>query len=236
MNETNWSEWLPYDGSGQPVGDDVPVQVALRGTVYNITKNSSYLDWSIDNFGLDITHYRYDLDHPDAPKQPNWDEGERRMRNIASNGGTGEHYDLTWLACNLNEWQPQYSHVYKSGNDLVFFKDPDCTPLTIDVYRLDQVNAERQRLELAPLDVPLEYEPEEVAFTPKTKRSKYHREIKPGVWVDVYDVLHAWGVSNPALQHLIKKALQPGERGHKDKSEDMADIVASALRAQELER
>lgn len=24
-------------------------------------------------------------------------------------------------------------------------------------------------------------------------RSKYHREIKPGVWVDVYDVLNAWG-------------------------------------------
>ncbi len=41
--------------------------------------------------------------------------------------------------------------------------------------------------------------------------SKYHREIKPGVFVDVYDVLHAWGVINPALQHLIKKALQPGE-------------------------
>lgn len=65
--------------------------------------------------------------------------------------------------------------------------------------------------------------------------SKYQREIKPGVYVDVYDVLQAWGVSNPALQHLIKKALQPGERGHKTKAEDMADIVASALRAVKLE-
>jgi len=43
-----------------------------------------------------------------------------------------------------------------------------------------------------------------------TARSKYHREIKPGVWVDVYDVLNAWVVQNPALQHLVKKALQPG--------------------------
>lgn len=33
--------------------------------------------------------------------------------------------------------------------------------------------------------------------------------------VDVYDVLEAWKTTNPALQHLIKKALQPGERGHK---------------------
>jgi hypothetical protein len=65
-------------------------------------------------------------------------------------------------------------------------------------------------------------------------RSKYHREIKPGVWVDVYDVLHAWRVQNPALQHLIKKALQPGERGHKTREQDMKDIIASALRAGEL--
>lgn len=65
-------------------------------------------------------------------------------------------------------------------------------------------------------------------------RSKYHREIKPGVFVDVYDVLAAWKVDNPALQHLIKKALQPGERGHKTRQQDLCDIVSSALRAKEL--
>lgn len=65
--------------------------------------------------------------------------------------------------------------------------------------------------------------------------NKYQREIKPGVFVDVYDVLAAWKVQNPALQHLIKKALQPGERGHKTLAQDMADIVASAVRAQDLE-
>lgn len=65
-------------------------------------------------------------------------------------------------------------------------------------------------------------------------RSKYHREIKPGVWVDVYDVLNAWGVSNPALSHLVKKALQPGQRGHKDRATDLDDIVKSAIRAKEL--
>ena len=57
-----------------------------------------------------------------------------------------------------------------------------------------------------------------------------------GVDVDVYDVLTAWGVTNPALQHLIKKALQCGQRGHKDKQQDLQDIIDSAIRAQELER
>ena len=65
-------------------------------------------------------------------------------------------------------------------------------------------------------------------------RNKYQREIKPGVWVDVYDVLAAWEVQNPALQHLIKKALQPGARGHKSREQDLNDIVASAARAKEL--
>lgn len=72
--------------------------------------------------------------------------------------------------------------------------------------------------------------------TKGSARSKYHREIKPGVWVDVYDVLHAFSVTNSALQHLIKKALAPGQRGHKDRATDMDEIVQSAIRARELEQ
>lgn len=80
-----------------------------------------------------------------------------------------------------------------------------------------------------------------------TPRNKYHREItKPAVVdgrevvvtisVDIYDILHAWKVSNPALAHLVKKAMQPGQRGHKDRATDMAEIVQSAIRARELEQ
>lgn len=64
-------------------------------------------------------------------------------------------------------------------------------------------------------------------------RNKYDREIVPGVFVDVYDVLYAFGVEDGALQHLIKKALAVGKRGHKDKQEDYEDILASAKRALE---
>lgn len=70
----------------------------------------------------------------------------------------------------------------------------------------------------------------QAAITP----SKYTKTIR-GVSVDVYDVLQAWGVSNPALQHLIKKALQCGQRGHKDNAQDLQDIIDSAIRAKELE-
>lgn len=93
----------------------------------------------------------------------------------------------------------------------------------------------------------LEKRPEQVEFEPFVSvedaatakqpaitASKYTKTIH-GVSVDVYDVLQAWGVSNPALQHLIKKALQCGLRGHKDNAQDLQDIIDSAIRAKELE-
>ena len=67
------------------------------------------------------------------------------------------------------------------------------------------------------------------------KASKYTKEIR-GFAIDVYDVLDAWDVRNPALQHLIKKALQCGQRGHKDAAQDLQDIIDSAIRAKELHK
>lgn len=60
-------------------------------------------------------------------------------------------------------------------------------------------------------------------------KSKYHRQIAPGVWVDVYDVLAAFEVTEPELQHLIKKALAAGKRGHKDYETDLQDIQKSIV-------
>lgn len=64
--------------------------------------------------------------------------------------------------------------------------------------------------------------------------NKYQRNIK-GVTVDVYDVLMAWGVTNPALQHAIKKLLQPGQRGAKGVVQDLTESIQALGRAIELE-
>jgi hypothetical protein len=81
-------------------------------------------------------------------------------------------------------------------------------------------------------------EPQEYVPDPEEEnaieRNKYMRQVKPGVWVDVYDVLRAWNVVDPCLQHLLKKALASGQRGHKDLKEDLEDILASAKRAVEM--
>jgi hypothetical protein len=64
--------------------------------------------------------------------------------------------------------------------------------------------------------------------------NKYQRQVK-GTVVDVYDILKAWDVRNPAVQHAIKKLLQPGQRGHKDALQDLREAGQSIERAIELE-
>ena len=66
------------------------------------------------------------------------------------------------------------------------------------------------------------------------KPNKYAREIKPGVFVDVYDVLRAFRVNCPARGHAIKKLLAAGERGHKDELTDLMESGASIDRAIQL--
>ena len=65
--------------------------------------------------------------------------------------------------------------------------------------------------------------------------SKYDRIIK-GVSVDVYDILTAFNVTNPATQHAIKKLLMPGQRGAKDTIQDLEEAYKSIFRAIEIEK
>lgn len=74
--------------------------------------------------------------------------------------------------------------------------------------------------------------------------SKYNRNIigtlpdgePASVQVDVYSVLNAFEVTCPVMQHIVKKALCTGLRGHKSKTQDLIDIKDSALRALDIER
>lgn len=63
---------------------------------------------------------------------------------------------------------------------------------------------------------------------------KYRREIKPGVVVDVYDVLTAFGVACPGRQQAIKKLLFTGMRGHKNAVTDLKEARDAIDRAIEL--
>ena len=68
--------------------------------------------------------------------------------------------------------------------------------------------------------------------------SKYDRKIigidGTVTTVDVYRVLDAFGVSDPATQHAIKKMLCTGLRGHKDYLTDIDDSIESLQKAKDL--
>lgn len=85
--------------------------------------------------------------------------------------------------------------------------------------------------------------PEQPPATTPDRGSKYHRTITQtilgdthglSVTVDVYDVLRAFGVSCPALQHAVKKLLCAGMRGNKSAEQDIEEAANSCRRAIEL--
>lgn len=68
----------------------------------------------------------------------------------------------------------------------------------------------------------------------ENKKNKYQRETK-GIIIDVYNVLKAFEVTDPAIAHAVKKLLAAGKRGHKDRKQDLYEAIASIVRAIELE-
>ena len=81
-------------------------------------------------------------------------------------------------------------------------------------------------------NIAYESEPSEEALPPE--RNKYMREILPDVWVDVYDVISAFEVTDGGMQHALKKILATGKRGHKTETEDRVDILESVRRSNEI--
>lgn len=116
-------------------------------------------------------------------------------------------------------------------------RDEDCWYYVDDVY---EVHTEMRQHKEGYFYFPLVGEEttgidvNDCVIVSKVNSNKYTREIKPGVYVDVYDVLRAFEVTDPCLQHLLKKALAAGKRGHKDTRTDYKDILDSAKRALEM--
>lgn len=58
----------------------------------------------------------------------------------------------------------------------------------------------------------------------------YFRDVSALKSVDVYRLLELFGVICPVAQHVFKKALAAGQRGHKSLRKDWQDIADSAAR------
>lgn len=72
----------------------------------------------------------------------------------------------------------------------------------------------------------------EAAFAglPQPEAHSHYFKKCPYDQIDVYRVLEIFGVTCPVMQHVVKKALNAGQRGHKNQRRDVQDIADSAKR------
>lgn len=78
-------------------------------------------------------------------------------------------------------------------------------------------------------------QPEELPFIDdEPKHSHYFKDVSGLNEIDVYQVLRLFNVTDPCLQHIVKKALCAGQRGHKDLKTDLLNIRDTAVRAIEI--
>ena len=66
------------------------------------------------------------------------------------------------------------------------------------------------------------------------QHNHYFKDVSNLNEIDVYMVLKLFNVTDPCLQHIAKKALCAGQRGHKNFNRDLKDILDTAKRAVEI--
>ena len=77
----------------------------------------------------------------------------------------------------------------------------------------------------------------ETSDVPETKKYPYYfKDVSNVAQIDVYSVLRLFEVTDPCLQHIVKKALCAGKRGAKDFAKDVQEIADTADRLIELEQ
>ena len=111
-----------------------------------------------------------------------------------------------------------------------FFNENQYKEITLQELR-DMVNQEQDEPFLTP-ETTLNDQYAEIEQVRKHRH--YFKDVSNIAEIDVYAVLRLFEVTDPCLQHIVKKALCAGKRGHKDMMEDLQNIVDTAIRAVEL--
>ena len=66
------------------------------------------------------------------------------------------------------------------------------------------------------------------------KNSHYFRDVSSLRHIDVYRVLSLFSVTDPCLQHALKKVLVAGKRGAKDEVKDIQEAILTLQRKLEM--
>ena len=69
----------------------------------------------------------------------------------------------------------------------------------------------------------------------QTKYEHYFKDVSHLKKLDVYRVIDLWEITDPALQHALKKVLAAGKRGAKNQMQDVAEAIDSLVRFQDMQ-
>ena len=67
------------------------------------------------------------------------------------------------------------------------------------------------------------------------KHGHYFKDVSHLKKIDVYRVIDLWEITDPAIQHALKKVLAAGKRGAKNQSQDVAEAIDSLVRFQDMQ-
>ncbi len=67
------------------------------------------------------------------------------------------------------------------------------------------------------------------------KYKHYFKDVSNLKYIDIYRVITLWEVTDPCIQHAIKKLLVAGNRGYKDVEKDIQEAVDSLNRWKEMQ-
>lgn len=70
--------------------------------------------------------------------------------------------------------------------------------------------------------------------TKPRENNHYFIDVSDVNEVDFYEIAKRYNVTDPAVQHILKKCLAIGNRGHKDLETDLKDILKTAKRALQI--
>ena len=147
---------------------------------------------------------------------------------------------------------PEGAEVATASGLAIYFRKPSENKTFIDNVGWSECDTKSictldSYLEDADVSIIWEREQDEPFLTPETtlndqyaeiervrKHRHYFKDVSNIAEIDVYAVLRLFEVTDPCLQHIVKKALCAGKRGHKDMMEDLQNIVDTAIRAVEL--
>lgn len=132
---------------------------------------------------------------------------------------------------NLAFYKNNFKYCYLSDSD-GWVKTDGCSSAFIHfkiLWKRDKVEVEDKKLDIKKVMAEAE-----MFDASNREHGHYYKDVSGLNIIDPYMVLKLFNVTDPCLQHIVKKALVSGGRGYKDFERDLKDIHDTSKRALEI--